>query len=229
MYEIKKLLLLKDELKLKIKWAKKEVKFAKNSVERHKERAMKGQSNTLAFEMKQYPRKLNKLLLLEKELKQVKMDLKMKKLELLTNKESENTTKKEEVIIDINNRSNLNFNDKIKKIQNLLTTYNFYELDKIKILSDESKELLVKNLIENKIPYIICMFDFLGFIKHLTNILTTKIKVAKELSKFLDISDRTIIGHINVLNDGSKEKSSRYTSLIYKENVEDFYNKLQLN
>jgi hypothetical protein len=134
-----------------------------------------------------------------------------------------------------NKESDFNSNTikpEIKVYENLdpfLKEYGFFELPKIKELTKENKKKLVQFIKENDIPYIIAMFEYLEFIKHLLNkYFQTKKELNNELSDVFNTTDRTIKGNINCLNKISKERlNNRYNAYKYLEMVANDYNKLK--
>ena len=130
----------------------------------------------------------------------------------------------EEVTIQ-NNRPDITKSEELKV--NLIK-YGFFELPKVKVLSPKNQSKLFEKLNTNVSPYIIAMFDYLGFLKHLTmEYSMTKAKINDTIGKMLDIDPRTVKGNINVLTDYSEEKKVRYTSHKHKETVINDYNLLK--
>jgi len=108
-----------------------------------------------------------------------------------------------------------------------LLEYKFHELEKVKALTTENRNVLIKEIAESELPYQISMLDYLGFLDYLEkNHFQIKYKLRAELVKILDAKDRSIKGNIYVLNDYSKENRSRYTAHKHKEKVIIDYQKL---
>lgn len=109
-----------------------------------------------------------------------------------------------------------------------LSEYNFYQLEKIKCLSETTHLRLLKLISENKLPYRIAMFNELGFFDFLLKEhCKTKDKLFDVLAKILDESSRSVKGNYYVLEEHSKENRSRYTSHKHKEKVREDYESLK--
>ena len=111
-----------------------------------------------------------------------------------------------------------------------LYQYGFFELEKIKTLSEQSKISIVENIAENSLPYAIAMFDYLQFISHLEKKhFDTKDKLNKEISKWFnsDKDGRAVRGNINSLIKQSTENKNRYTAHLHKEDVKNYYEQLK--
>lgn len=110
-----------------------------------------------------------------------------------------------------------------------MAKYGFYELPKVKALNSIAISQLENHLTNNHIPYQIAMFDYLGFIEHLTTHFQAKYKVNKELSKWFnaDKEGRMVKANIATLNPQSKEDRDRYTAHLHKETVKKDYQKLK--
>lgn len=110
----------------------------------------------------------------------------------------------------------------------VFSSYGFFELEKVSELTDQQKDSLVMKLSTGSIPYVIAMFNYLGFLEHLKNqFFTTNYKLFKGLSEWLGTGERTVKGNILVLHDKSKENRSRYTSHEYKSQVENDYKNIK--
>lgn len=100
---------------------------------------------------------------------------------------------------------------KTDKLKEDLSKYGFFELPKLKTLSEPNK--LIDLISNNDLPYNIAMIDFLGFIEHLkAKYFPTKDKLNKAVANLFDVTDRAVKGNINVLNPVSREDRSRYTA-----------------
>lgn len=111
-----------------------------------------------------------------------------------------------------------------------LREYSFFELEKVKVLSERSQNTLIEKISENGLPYAIAMFDYLDFLDHLKNkYFKTNTKLHKEISNWLhgDEEGRAVKGNINVLNEKSNENRARYTAHSHKENVKRDYESLK--
>lgn len=114
-------------------------------------------------------------------------------------------------------------------LRDKLSELGFFQLEKVKSLTDASKVKLVELLHHNNLPYKIAMIDFLGFIVHLDKNYFNKIGLRNiELAKVFNSSKdgRDIKGNINSLRKRESDKNERYTSFRHLENVEIHYNSL---
>lgn len=117
---------------------------------------------------------------------------------------------------------------KTDKLKAELGKYGFFELSKVKQLSEPNKQSLIELISTNNLPYSIAMFEYLGFLKYLkTEHLKTDYKLFKEVSKWFDVTDRAVKGNIYVLNEFSKENRTRYTADQQKQTVQKDYEKLK--
>lgn len=117
---------------------------------------------------------------------------------------------------------------KSDKLKTELSKYGFFELSKVKQLSEPNKQSLIELISTNDLPYRIAMFDYLGFLKHLkTEHLGTDYKLFKEVAKWFDVAERAVKGNIYVLNEVSKENTTRYTAHQQKQTVQKEYEKLK--
>lgn len=116
-----------------------------------------------------------------------------------------------------------------EKLKNSLIEHGFFELSKVKQLSEHSKQTLLELICTNETPYGIAMFEFLGYIKLLKTeyFNNTDYKLQKALAEWFSVSERTIKGNINVLSEFSNDNRKRYTSHNQKKNVQKDYEKLK--
>jgi hypothetical protein len=111
-----------------------------------------------------------------------------------------------------------------------LSRYGFFELPKVKSLSELNKGKLVELINSNKLPYCIAMFDFLEYIKHLEKEhFKIKDTMYKAISKWLYSSPdgRAVKGNICSLLKNSIENKKRYTADKQKEKVQKDYRMLK--
>jgi hypothetical protein len=115
---------------------------------------------------------------------------------------------------------------KFDTLKNKLNKFGFFELEKVKILSNESKQKLITLISNNKMPYGIAMFDFLGFCSYLDREHRTKYKANHIISKLFN----------NMAKDGTSAKHlrrslvkpfPRYKACEQKENVIKDYEQLK--
>lgn len=113
---------------------------------------------------------------------------------------------------------------KPEKLTIELEKYNFFSIDKVSKLTDEGQKRIVQFICNNKLPYAIAMFDYLGFLSYLEkNHFTQKYKLYKEIAKWFDAQDRTIKGNISSLIPNTTENLTRYTAYKHKKTVEEDY------
>lgn len=111
-----------------------------------------------------------------------------------------------------------------------LCNYGFFELEKVKKLSNQGKDSLIEKISVKGLPYAIAMFDYLQFIQLLeNNYFDTKYKLYIEVSKWLgsDKEGRAIKGNISSLLNNTAENKNRYTAYMHKENVKNDYEQLK--
>jgi hypothetical protein len=119
---------------------------------------------------------------------------------------------------------------KTDKLKAELGKYGFFELPKVKQLSEPNKQSLIELISTNDLPYSIAMFDFLDFIEHIENQhVETKAELNKEVSKWFnsDKEGRSVKGNISTLSKNSKEDKKKYTAHTHKETVKIDYQKLK--
>lgn len=119
---------------------------------------------------------------------------------------------------------------KTDKIKSELGKYGFFELPKVKQISEQSKQSLIELISTKGLPYSIAMFDFLDFLNHIKNEhFKTKYKLNIEVAKWFnsDKEGRAVKGNISSLSDYSTENKSKYTAHTHKETVIKDYQKLK--
>jgi hypothetical protein len=117
---------------------------------------------------------------------------------------------------------------KSDKLKAQLSEYGFFELLKVKQLSEPTKQSLVELISSNGLPYNIAMFDFLGFIRHLkAEHFTTDYKLFKAVAIWFEVSARSVKGNVYVLNEKSNENRTRYTADQQKKKVQKDYEELK--
>lgn len=103
-----------------------------------------------------------------------------------------------------------------------LSQYGFFELEKVKTLSEQSKVSIIEKIAESGLPYAIAMFDYLEFIPYLEKKhFDSKYKLNREVSKWFDSDKegRAVKGNISSLLKNTTENKDRYTAYKHKENV----------
>ncbi len=117
--------------------------------------------------------------------------------------------------------------NKSDKLNTQLSKYGFFELPKIKQLSEQNKQNLIDLIIKNKMPYGIAMFDFLGFCEYLDREQGTKYKADNILSKLFNekAKDGTSAKHYR--RSLIKSTSPRYKAGDYKDIVQKDYKELK--
>lgn len=111
-----------------------------------------------------------------------------------------------------------------------LSQYGFFELEKVKTLSEQSKVLIIEKIAESGLPYAIAMFDYLQFISYLEKKhFDSKYKLNREISKWFDSDKegRAVKGNISSLLKNTTENKDRYTAYTHKENVIKDYEPLK--
>lgn len=117
---------------------------------------------------------------------------------------------------------------KTDKLKAELGKYGFFELSKVKQLSEPNKQSLIELISTNDLPYSIAMFEYLGFLKHLkAEHFTTDYKLFKAVAKWFEVDERAVKGNIYVLNEHSKENRTRYTADQQKQTVQKDYEKIK--
>lgn len=119
---------------------------------------------------------------------------------------------------------------KTDKLKSELGKYGFFEISKVKHLTEPNKQYLVELISTNGLPYSIAMFDFLDFLKHIeSEHFKTKYKLNREVAKWFDSDKegRAVKGNISTLSDYSRENKSKYTAHTHKETVIKDYQKLK--
>ncbi len=102
----------------------------------------------------------------------------------------------------------------------------FFEITKVKSLTHDGQSKLIDLLELNDTPYIIAMFDFLGYFKYLTNEHgLTNSKIHSKVGSWLNTNTQTIKCNMLVLNEKSAlRENNRYTAHLHKEKVKtDYY------
>lgn len=111
-----------------------------------------------------------------------------------------------------------------------LSQYGFFELEKVKTLSEQSKVSIIEKIAESGLPYAIAMFDYLQFIPYLEKKhFDSKYKLNREVSKWFnsDKEGRAVKGNISSLLKNTTENKDRYTAYKHKENVIKYYELLK--
>lgn len=117
---------------------------------------------------------------------------------------------------------------KTDKLKTVLSEHGFFELAKVKQLSEQNKQSLIELISTAGLPYSIAMFEYLAFLKHLkAEHLTTDYKLFKAISEWFNVGQRRVKGNIYVLNEISKENRKRYTADQHKQKVQNDYEKLK--
>lgn len=119
---------------------------------------------------------------------------------------------------------------KFDKLKMELGKYGFFELPKIKQLSQQNQLALIELISTKGLPYSIAMFDFLGFLNHLEkDHFQTKYRLQREVSKWFDSDKggRAVKGNMSTLSQYSKEDKTKYTAHSHKETVKTDYQKLK--
>jgi hypothetical protein len=115
---------------------------------------------------------------------------------------------------------------KTDKLKVKLGNYGFFELPKVKQLSEPNKQRLVELISKNLMPYGIAMFDYLGFCEYLDREQGTKYKADNILSKLFNekAKDGTSAKHYR---RSLIKPLPRYKAGEYKQTVKTDYQKLK--
>lgn len=105
----------------------------------------------------------------------------------------------------------------------------FFELDKVKNLSEGNKKKLIVFLSEKQLPYQIAMLNFLGFIDSLKRDYSESIgKTLEIISRILKKNLRAVKGNYYVLNPMSQQRiGGRYTAHEYNTLIRKDYESLK--
>lgn len=120
-------------------------------------------------------------------------------------------------------------NSKLSTLRDQLTQYNFFELPKVSSLIDV--ERLLTLLANAKVPYIVAMLDYLGFIDHLLKAFTLGQtgKANKIISDIFGSNIETVKRNRYSLIKTSKIDRERYTAHAYMDTVKTDYLTLSKN
>lgn len=103
--------------------------------------------------------------------------------------------------------------------------FRFIELQKLSALNQQSKNRLIKELVENPLHYSVAMLSFLGYLESLKKGYSlSKEKIYSHIAKALQTDVRTVKGNCLVLNPASKEDRYKYQADQFVKKVEDDYN-----
>lgn len=117
---------------------------------------------------------------------------------------------------------------KTNRLQIELEKYGFFELPKVKQLSEPNKQSLIEMISANNLPYRIAMIEYLGFIQYLkAEHFKTDNKLFKAVANWFEVADRAVKGNIYVLNEMSNENRTRYTADQQKQIVQKNYEALK--
>lgn len=117
---------------------------------------------------------------------------------------------------------------KTDKLKLNFVKYGFFELPKVKQLSDTNKQNLIELICANDTPYKIAMIDYLDFLKHLkTQYFKTGTKLNSNIAEWFGVDERSIKGNISILEPYSNENEKRYTANQQKKIVINDYEKLK--
>lgn len=120
-----------------------------------------------------------------------------------------------------------------EKLKLALHENGFFNLPKVRDLTEQSHEELVKLICANDVPYKIAMFDFLSFIDYfLTEYASTRTEMYKKFAEIFcagnrPVSVRTIQGNINDLRKNPSNRDPRYTASLHTEEVKNHYETLK--
>ena len=129
-------------------------------------------------------------------------------------------------IQQINNPPPQQTETKTDKLKFDLGNFGFFELPKVKQLSESNKQKLIEILCKNRMPYGIAMFDYLGFCEYLDREKGTKYKADQILSRLYNenAKDGTSAKHCR---RSLIKPMPRYKAGEYKEQVKTDYQNLK--
>ncbi|RLJ33136.1 hypothetical protein CLU97_2612 [Chryseobacterium sp. 7] len=138
--------------------------------------------------------------------------------------------KKRDLDINYDSKQTEKLQTKTQILNEILYKYGFFELEKIKQLSEKNQNILVQLISDSKLPYVIAMLDYLDYFTYLErNHFKTKYRLHIEVSKWFnsDKKGRAVRGNINCLLKNSTENKKRYTAFKHKEKVIKDYEELK--
>lgn len=151
----------------------------------------------------------------------VDIDIHLKTLEGLKNRDLDR---------NYNSKQTEQLQTKAQILNQILYKYGFFELEKIKQLSEKNQNILVQLISDSQLPYVIAMLDYLDYFTYLErNHFKTKYRLHIEVSKWFnnDKIGRAVRGNINCLLKNSTENKKRYTAFKHKEKVIRDYEELK--
>jgi hypothetical protein len=105
-----------------------------------------------------------------------------------------------------------------------LQSLGFFELEKVKLLSDKGQDRLIELIRSNDLPYKIAMLEHLEFLDFLFNKkIRNKSKVYKLLSTWFGLDERSVKGNCLVLIKSSKEDRTKYKAHTKFKSVQNDY------
>ncbi|WP_250255692.1 hypothetical protein [Chryseobacterium sp. Marseille-Q3244] len=138
--------------------------------------------------------------------------------------------KKRDLDRNYNSKQTEQLKTKAQILSESLYEYGFFELEKLKQLSEKNQKILIQLISENKLPYIVAMLDYLNYFSYLEkNHFTNKSKLYSEVAKWFNCAKdgRTIKGNVYSLLKNSTENKKRYTAFKHKEKVIKDYEELK--
>lgn len=123
--------------------------------------------------------------------------------------------------------TNILIDKRQKELRLKLTEYGFYNLDKVRILTPKAQQELTEKICESKKPFIIALFNYLGFINLLEKTFATKYKMYQEIASWLggDKEGRDIKGYI--LSFTKRKENDRYNAFLHEEEVKEYYQSIK--
>jgi hypothetical protein len=117
----------------------------------------------------------------------------------------------------------------IDKLNVKLNEYNFFHLEKVKILSPEKQQNLVKMIFSGNMGYTVAMLEFLGFFDYLqSEVFKTKKEMFQVVSLIFEYekSGRSISGQHSSLSPMYQDLNGKYNAYKYKDQVNIDYQQL---
>ena len=106
--------------------------------------------------------------------------------------------------------------------------YDFTSLPSLSGLNSNKISLLITKMLGHELPYVVAMLAFLGYPEYLkSKYHCNKEAIYKHIAQALNLkSPRQVKGNFLVLNEDSKEDTSRYSAYQFKEQVKDDFEEI---
>lgn len=183
--------------------------------------------------IRKHIKRINAFPIFPKDIAEVQKNLfryKLQQFEHLTDNNLPNKTREQETEPEV--IPSIEIGDvKLRKAEELkirLSEYGFFEMDNIRILTNNQQDKLIFKLAENKAPYQIAMLKYIGFIEYLSsNYDKNKTDLYKIVATILDTYIRAISGNLNVLKIPPSDDLLKFTSHKFADQVKLDFQKTQ--